>query len=84
MQVLLSPKVNSREGLRSKERSRKGAFREDWSEVSGTAKVGKYEQESHKRHRGVVKVAQHTGGWLFTKPARVETKASDVDAGRFS
>ena len=32
------------------------------SEVSGTAKVGTYEQESHKRHCGVVEVAQHTEG----------------------
>ena len=30
--------------------SRKGVRREAWSEVSGTAKVGMYEQKPHKRH----------------------------------
>ena len=43
-----------------------------------------HEQELHKRHRGVVEVAQHTKDWLFTEPERGETKASDVDAGRFN
>ena len=32
----------------------------------------------------MVEVAQHTEGWLFTEPERAETKASDVDAGRFN
>ncbi|MFK7981840.1 MAG: hypothetical protein AB8G86_17800, partial [Saprospiraceae bacterium] len=64
--------------------SRKGVSGNRWSEVSGTAKAGMYEQKLHKRHRGVVKVARHTEGWLFTKPFEEETKASDVDAGRFS
>ena len=43
-----------------------------------------HEQELHKRHRGVVEVAHHTKGWLFTEPEKGETKASDVDASRFN
>lgn len=34
-----------------------------------------HEQELHKRHLDVVKVAQHTEGWLLTEPTRAETKA---------
>ena len=45
--------------------SRKGVYREVKSEVSGTAKVGRYEQELHKRHKWVVKVAQHTKGRTY-------------------
>jgi hypothetical protein len=43
-----------------------------------------YEQKLHKRHRGVVKAAQHVEGWLFTEPEKGETKASDVDVGSFN
>ena len=45
--------------------SRKGFRREAKSEVSGTAKAGMYGQKLHKRHRWVVKVAQHTKGWTY-------------------
>ena len=45
--------------------SRKGFRREAESEVSGTAKVGMYEQESHRRHGQVVKVAQSTKGGTY-------------------
>jgi hypothetical protein len=60
--------------------SRKGVVGDCRSEVSGTAKVGTYEHslsrfigKLHKRHRGVVKVAQHTKGW-----ALIETNQSAV------
>jgi len=48
--------------------SRKGFRREAGSEVSGTAKVGMYEQEPHRRHGWVVKVAQHTKGRTYNSP----------------
>ena len=44
MKVLLTLKVSRRVA------SRKGVSGNRWSEVSGTANVGMYEQESHKRH----------------------------------
>ena len=37
--------------------SRKGVSGDGWSEVSETAKAGMHEQELHKRHHDVVKVA---------------------------
>lgn len=49
--------------------SRKGFRREVKSEVSGTAKVGMYEQEPHKRHGWAVEVAQHTEGRTYTSPS---------------
>ena len=61
-----------------------GVWSDPQSEVSGTANSGMHEEELHMRHRDVVEVAQHTEGWLFTEPFEVETKASDVDAGRFN
>ena len=54
MQVLLLA------SCRSQLASRKGVFREEWSEVSGTAKVGTDEQELHRRLNNGGKVAQHT------------------------
>ena len=59
MKVLLTLKVSMRVA------SRKGFRREAESEVSGTAKVGLYEQEPHRRHGWVVEVAQHTEGRTY-------------------
>jgi len=39
-------------------------------EVSGTVKVGMYEQELNTRHRLAVEVAQHTEGCYLPKSAR--------------